>query len=57
LALESFTLKVIAAAAALAVGKPEMAPVDASVRPPGSAPEVMAQYKGALPPVAVRVAA
>jgi hypothetical protein len=54
--LESLTVNVIGAAVALAVGVPEMAPVDASARPAGSAPELMAQYRGAKPPVAVSVA-
>jgi hypothetical protein len=57
LALESLTVNVIGVAAAVAVGVPEMTPVDASVRPAGSARAVMAQDKGALPPVAVSVAA
>jgi len=40
----------------LAVGVPEMFPVDASVRPAGSAPELMDQERGAVPPLAVSVA-
>jgi hypothetical protein len=55
--LESLTVNVIGVAVAVAVGVPEMAPVDASVRPAGSAPELVAQDRGALPPLAVSVAA
>jgi hypothetical protein len=54
--LESLTVNAIGTAVAVVAGVPEMAPVDASVRPAGSAPELMAQDKGALPPVAVRLA-
>ena len=54
--LESLTVKVIGVAAAVAVGVPEITPVDASARPAGSAPGLTAQDSGALPPVAVSVA-
>jgi hypothetical protein len=54
--LESLTVKVIGVAAAVTVGVPEMVPVDTSVRPAGSAPELIVQDRGALPPVAVSVA-
>jgi hypothetical protein len=55
--LESLTVKVIAVAAAVAVGVPEIAPVAARVSPAGRAPEVTDQDRGALPPLAVSVAA
>jgi hypothetical protein len=56
-ALESFTAKVIALAAAISLGVPAIIPLGASASPAGSAPELTAQDKGALPPVAVSVAA
>lgn len=56
LALESLTVNVIGVAAALAVGVPEMTPVEARMRPPGSAPAVMPQDSGPVPPVAVSAA-
>jgi hypothetical protein len=56
-ALESVTVKVSAAMAAVAVGVPEIAAVEgARVRPAGSAPEEIAHDRGAVPPVAASVA-
>jgi hypothetical protein len=38
-----------------AVGVPEIAPAEDSVRPPGSAPELMLQLYGVVPPLAASV--